>query len=247
MCPLHRVEKKGCDYRVKKVRIYVQLWMQSHSSSRRVLSSRPYILRIKTWPRILERFSPWFHGAWRTNGPILWHASGSRYMKVQTWDDTCDGLCSVEECTKNNIQPGLPVPFVSWQWWGQKTTHTWLVVSGSSPCYVELHFDTSWSTWRSFSYSKHECSSTSLRKHVVPTHSDSTPGCPAPFTTPHSLFLLFLPCIPHKAQGGRSSMGSWCSQNFTTQNTNTWLRTGVRENDFGRSILKSVSSYYPCL
>ena len=88
-----------------------------------------------------------------------------------------------------------------------KTRHTTvkISVSGSSPCYVELHFGTCWSTWRSFSFSKHECSCTSLRKHVIPTHSDSTLDCPAPFTTPHSLFLLFLPCIPHKEQGGRSS------------------------------------------
>jgi hypothetical protein len=36
-------------------------------------------------------------------------------------------------------------------------------------------------------------------------HFDSTPGCPAPFTTPHSLFLLFLPCMSHKTQGRSSN------------------------------------------
>jgi hypothetical protein len=44
---LRGVEKRGCGYRVKKTRIYVKMQLQIHSSSRRVLSSRPYILRIK--------------------------------------------------------------------------------------------------------------------------------------------------------------------------------------------------------
>jgi hypothetical protein len=40
-------EERGCGYRVKKARIYVQLQLQGTSSSRRVLRRRPYILRIK--------------------------------------------------------------------------------------------------------------------------------------------------------------------------------------------------------
>ena len=36
-------------------------------------------------------------------------------------------------------------------------------------------------------------------------------------------------------------IGSWCSHHFTTQNTNTWLRTGVRQHNFGRGILKAWS------
>ena len=83
-------EKRGCGYRVKKDRIYVQVQAQRHSSSTRVLSNRPYILRIKGWPRILERFSPWFHGVWRTTGPILWHTSTGGYMKVHICSDTCE-------------------------------------------------------------------------------------------------------------------------------------------------------------
>ncbi len=59
--------------------------------------------------------------------------------------------------------------------------------------YVELHFHTLWITSQSSSCSKHESFITNLRKHVVPPHSDWTPGCPVPFTTPHSHFLLFLP------------------------------------------------------
>jgi len=35
------VEERGCGYRVKEARIYVQLNLQSTSSSRRVLKSRP--------------------------------------------------------------------------------------------------------------------------------------------------------------------------------------------------------------
>jgi hypothetical protein len=40
-------EKRGSGYRVKKDRIYVQLQLQGTSCSRRVLRTRPYILRIK--------------------------------------------------------------------------------------------------------------------------------------------------------------------------------------------------------
>jgi hypothetical protein len=40
-------EERGCGYRVKKARIYVQLQLQDTSCSRRVLRTRPYILRIK--------------------------------------------------------------------------------------------------------------------------------------------------------------------------------------------------------
>jgi hypothetical protein len=42
---LRGAEKRGCGYRVKKARIYVQMQLQIHSSSRRVLSSRSYIFR----------------------------------------------------------------------------------------------------------------------------------------------------------------------------------------------------------
>ncbi len=59
--------------------------------------------------------------------------------------------------------------------------------------YVELHFLTLWSTFRTWSWSKHESLCTSLRNHVMSTHSDPTPGCPDHFTTPHSHFHLFLP------------------------------------------------------
>jgi hypothetical protein len=47
-------EERGCGYRVKKDRIYVQLQLHGTSCSRRVLRRRPYILRIKTWQRILR-------------------------------------------------------------------------------------------------------------------------------------------------------------------------------------------------
>jgi hypothetical protein len=40
-------EERGCGYRVKKARIYVQLQLQGISCSRRVLRTRPYILRIQ--------------------------------------------------------------------------------------------------------------------------------------------------------------------------------------------------------
>jgi hypothetical protein len=58
--------------------------------------------------------------------------------------------------------------------------------------YVELHFLTLWSTYRTCSWSKHESWYTSLRNHVMSTDSDPTPGCPDHFTTPHAHFHLFL-------------------------------------------------------
>jgi hypothetical protein len=58
---------------------------------------------------------------------------------------------------------------------------------------VTVHFDILFITRRTCSYSQHESFCTSLRKHVTPAHSDWTPDCPTPFTTPHSHFLLFLP------------------------------------------------------
>ena len=58
--------------------------------------------------------------------------------------------------------------------------------------YVELYFHTLWSICRTSSFSKHESLWSSLRNHVVSTHSDWTPVCPDPFKPPHSLFLLFL-------------------------------------------------------
>ena len=64
--------------------------------------------------------------------------------------------------------------------------------------YVELHFLTLWSTCRTCSWSKHESLCTSLRNHVMSTHSDPTPGCPDHFTTPHSHFHLFLPPLRTK-------------------------------------------------
>ena len=60
-----------------------------------------------------ERFSSWFYSVWRTTGPILWHEGGGGYMNVQTWGDTCEGPCTVEQWTKNTMQPSLSGPCVS--------------------------------------------------------------------------------------------------------------------------------------
>ena len=57
---------------------------------------------------------------------------------------------------------------------------------------TQLHFGTLWRTWRTCSRSKHESFCTSLRQHVVPTHSDWTPDCLTPFTNTHELSLLYL-------------------------------------------------------
>ncbi len=50
--------------------------------------------------------------------------------------------------------------------------------------HVELYFLTLRSTCRTCSWSKHESWCTSLRNHVMSTHSDPTPDCPDHFTTP---------------------------------------------------------------
>ncbi len=152
MGSLHGSEKRGCVYRVKTDRIYVHLQLQIHSSSRRVLSTRPYILRIKTWPRILERFSTWFHGSWRTSGPILWHAAAGGYMKVQTCSDTCDG----------EWQRKRP----------PKTIYNLVCPCLSCPHSDEVRKPLILTVMRTENHS-YECSSTSLRKHVLPTHSDN--------------------------------------------------------------------------
>ncbi len=47
-------KERGRGYRVKETRIYVQFQLQSTSCSRRVLRRRRYILRIRTWQRILR-------------------------------------------------------------------------------------------------------------------------------------------------------------------------------------------------
>ncbi len=59
------------------------------------------------------------------------------------------------------------------------------------------------------SYSKHECSYTILRKHVVPTHSDSNPDCPAPVTHIHFSSCSSLAFLTKSKEGVR--IGSWCS------------------------------------
>jgi hypothetical protein len=58
------------------------------------------------------RFSPWFHSAWRTTGPILRHVAAGGCMKVQTCDNTWEGACAVEQRTKNAKQPALTGPFL---------------------------------------------------------------------------------------------------------------------------------------
>jgi len=58
------------------------------------------------------RFSPWFHSAWRTTGPILRHVAAGGCMKVQTCDHMWEGVCAAEQRTKNTKQPALPGPFL---------------------------------------------------------------------------------------------------------------------------------------
>jgi hypothetical protein len=92
--------------------------------------------------------------------------------------------------------------------------------------YVELHFHTLWNTYRTCSWSKHESLSTNLRNRVISTHSDSTPDCPDPFTTPRSHFLptftfpLVSPSIVNETYGISS-----CS-NFQ-KTVFIWLRQGT--------------------
>ena len=77
-------EERGCDFRVKKTRIDVYLQLQNNSSSRRVVNNRPWTLQMSEQEGFSERYSPWFHSAWRSRGPYLCHVPGSGYVKVQT-------------------------------------------------------------------------------------------------------------------------------------------------------------------
>ncbi len=148
-----------------------------------------------------ERFSPWLYSAWRTTGPIRWHAGSGGCMKVQTCGDTCEGAWATEQYTKNTMQPGWTGPFLLSLMRTENHSHlpccSWL----SSKNDVFGHILDVAYTRRTCSWSQHESFCTSLRKYVVPVHSDWTSGCPAPFTTPHSHFLLFLPPF-FKAQEG---------------------------------------------
>ena len=64
----------------------------------------------------------------------------------------------------------------------------------------------------SYSISKHESFCTSLRNHVVPTHSDWTPDCRAPFTNTHVLSLLTSRHFPLRT----CLKSSWVRFDFTT-------------------------------
>ena len=72
----------------------------------------------------------------------------------------------------------------------------------------------------------------------VQTCSDTCDGVST--TEERNLILLqphihFSSCVflkKRKEEGVQ--IGSWCPQYFTTQNTNVWLRTGVRHHNFGR-------------
>ena len=77
----------------------------------------------------------------------------------------------------------------------------WLRIHGNSDIWTSFNThqrheqtpsksDVLWRTKRTCSRSTHESFYTILRKHVVPTNSHWTPGCPDPFTTTHPLFLL---------------------------------------------------------
>jgi hypothetical protein len=73
-----------------------------------------------------------------------------------------------------------------------------LIGNRDSESVSEVYFHTIWSTWRVWTWTKHECLCTSLWLHHaacatrIPTHSVLTPGCPALYTTTHTLFHFLL-------------------------------------------------------
>jgi hypothetical protein len=67
-----------------------------------------------------ERFSSWLHSVWRTRGPHLWHVPVSGYVKVQTSDDTCEGVCAAKLRNENTREPRVPGLFEDSHWWRHK-------------------------------------------------------------------------------------------------------------------------------
>ncbi len=118
-------EERGCDYR--------------GATTSGENEDQTVHLMSKDMTRDSERFWPWFHCVWRTTGPILWHAVAGGYMKVQNWGHTYEGVSTTEQNTKNTLQPGFPGSFLTSQTWGQKNTHSYLVVLGCHPTTIPSH------------------------------------------------------------------------------------------------------------
>ena len=68
-----RAEERGSGYRGKDARIYVQLQLQSTSSQKFKTSPEEQTIDLtnKDMTMDSQRFSRWFHSAWRTTGAIL--------------------------------------------------------------------------------------------------------------------------------------------------------------------------------
>jgi hypothetical protein len=112
-----------------------------------------------------------------------------------------------------------------WYWdWGTVTVK--FAVSVFSCCTTTNHFHVLWRTKRTCSNSTQESFSTSLRKHVVPTHFDWTPDCPDPFTTTHPPFLLYLsPFLTEESSNNSWRLVSWERILLHSKMWN-WLRNG---------------------
>ncbi len=74
-------DQRGCGYRVKKARIYVQLHLQNTSFSRRVVRLTIYLTN-KGMTKDSRRFSPWFQCVENNRtDPLIW---SSRWMDEGT-------------------------------------------------------------------------------------------------------------------------------------------------------------------
>ncbi len=122
-------------------------------------------------------------------------------------------------------------------------------VSGSSPCYV-LFLVPLPVTWNSFlTHDEVHDGVSRVRNTNVPELTSENMWYQHILIQLLTVLLLLQPHIHFSSCFSRGfltkrkeegvQIGLWCSQYFTTKNTNTWLRTGVRHNNFGRSILKN--------
>ena len=114
----------GCDFRLKKDRIYVQLQLQSNPWSRRVVNTGRWISEISAWQKIFWLVFVMVSSAWRRRGPYVWHTVANSHVKTQNCENTCEGVSGTKECNENTMPPSLPGVFESSRPSGRKD---WLI------------------------------------------------------------------------------------------------------------------------
>ncbi len=122
MVPKSGAEERGCVFTVKKTRICVHLQLQRNSSSTRVVNTRPWIFQISAWRRIFWEIFAMVAQCMEDKRPHIWHAAVSGYVKLQTSEDKCEGVCAANQRNENTREPRLPGLFEASHWWLHKST-----------------------------------------------------------------------------------------------------------------------------